>query len=84
MSTMTSRLISAGYISRETDPDEMRRNTLSLTPIGLALLDDIKKTWTKVDHIIEKSIGVEKSNTLVNLTRELRDALGGLAPGADQ
>ena len=84
MRTMTSRLISAGYSSRETDPLEMRRNTLSLTDLGLSLLDDIKKTWTEVDHIIEKSIGVEQSTTLANLTRELRNALGGRAPGSSQ
>ena len=82
MSTMTSRLITAGYVSRETDPTEMRRNTLSLTSHGLALLDDIKKTWTDVDHVIEKSIGFEKSETLADLTRELRNALGGRTPGS--
>jgi len=82
MSTMTSRLITAGYITRETDPLEIRRNTLSLTDHGLSLLDDIKKTWTDVDHIIEKAIGAEQSKTLANLTRELRNALGGREPGA--
>ena len=84
MSTMTSRLIAAGYVSRVTDPDEMRRNTLSLTPLGLTLLGDIRKTWAEVDHIIETSIGIEKSNTLANLTRDLRNALGGHTPGAEQ
>ena len=84
MSTMTSRLISAGYISRKTDPLEMRRNTLTLTDLGLSLLDDIKEKWTEVDHIIEKAIGVEESKTLANLTRELRNALGGRAPGSSQ
>ena len=82
MSTMTSRLISAGYITRETDPLEVRRNTLTLTDLGLSLVDDIKKKWTEVDHIIEKAIGVEDSKTLANLTRNLRNALGGRAPGA--
>jgi len=84
MSTMTSRLISAGYISRETDPIEIRRNTLTLTDLGLSLLDDIKEKWTEVDHIIEKAIGVEETKTLANLTRELRNALGGRAPGSSQ
>ena len=82
MSTMTSRLIAAGYISRETGPVEMRRNTLSLTPLGQALLHDIKRAWTAVDRIIDKSLGVEKSNDLAKLTRELINALGGHAPGA--
>ena len=81
MSTMTSRLISAGYITRKTDPLEMRRNTLTLTDLGLSLLNDIKKKWTEVDHIIENAIGVEESKTLAHLTRELRNALGGRAPG---
>ena len=82
MSTMTSRLMTAGYVSRETSPLEARRNTLSLTPLGQALLNDIKRIWTQVDQIIEKSIGTEKSDALATLARELSHALGGRAPGA--
>ena len=80
MSTMTTRLITAGYISRETDPNQLRRNTLRLSKHGLALLKDIKKTWAEVDGVIEKSIGVEKAATLSNLALELRNALGGHTP----
>ena len=82
MSTMTSRLMTAGYVSRETSPLEARRNTLSLTPLGQALLNDIKRIWTQVDQIIEKSIGTEKSDALATLARELSHALGWRAPGA--
>ncbi len=82
MSTMTSRLIAANYVSRKADSHELRRNTLSLTPLGLALLNDIKKAWAEIDRLIEKSIGVDNSETLAGLTRELRNALGGHAPGA--
>lgn len=84
MSTMTSRMIKAGYISRVTDPLEARRNTLSLTKRGIALLDDIQKAWAEVDTVIEESIGTEKSQILGELTRELRNALGGHGPDEDQ
>ena len=84
MSTMTSRMINAGYVSREINPIEARRNTLTLTPRGLALLEDIAIIWAEIDDVIDNAIGVEKSNFLASLTRELRDALGGDAPGARQ
>ena len=84
MSTMTSRMISAGYISRVTDPLETRRNTLSLTKTGIKLIDGIKKAWTEVDIVIEKSIGVENSKILRDLTKQLRNSLGGHAPGEKQ
>ena len=81
MSTMTSRMINAGYVSREIDPIEARRNTLTLTPRGLALFDDIGAVWAEVDDVIDNAIGIEKSNSLTSLARELRNALGGHAPG---
>ena len=80
MSTMTSRLIAAGYVLRETDPVEARSNTLTLTPLGLVLVDDIKSTWSEVDRIIEKLIGVEKSDAMASVTGDLCRALGGRAP----
>ena len=82
MSTMTSRLIDAGYVSRVSDPINTRSNMLSLTPLGLALVDDIHQTWTEVDSTIENLLGLEKSETMANLTRDLCRALGGRAPGA--
>ena len=84
MSTMTSRLITAGYINCVTDAVEARRNTLSLSSRGLDLLNDIKKTWNEVDDDIKKLIGAEKTKSLTNLARELRNELGGNTPGANQ
>ena len=81
MSTMTSRLISAGYILRETDPVEARANVLKLTDLGRSLLDDVHDAWREMDRVIEKAIGRSKAKDLADLTGELRDALGGHVRG---
>lgn len=82
MSTMTARLIAAGLISRETDPEEARSNVLQLTARGQSLLSAIHLAWQDVDRMIEERLGANKAAALATLTRELRDGLGGRTPGA--
>lgn len=81
MSTMTARLIDAGFINREIDPSEARSNLLRLTDRGRSKLHDIHKAWREVDAIIADTIGAENAAILAKLTRELRDGLGGNVPG---
>lgn len=81
MSTMASRLVEAGLISRNQDPDERRNNVLSLTAYGFAMLDEIHDAWGDVDLIVEEAIGASEAEALASLTRALRDALGGWVPG---
>ncbi|WP_299655201.1 MarR family transcriptional regulator [uncultured Jannaschia sp.] len=81
MSTMTARLIEAGYVSRETNPKEARANLLRLTDEGRALLTDIHAAWLDIDRLIEGAIGVGPAVELAGHARALRDALGGRAPG---
>lgn len=81
MSTMTSRLTALGFVITQKDPVNAKRNLLSLTPKGAAIIDDIEKTWASVDDYIEELIGREKQHTLAELTQELRDSLGGHKPG---
>lgn len=83
MSTMTTRLISGGLISREADPDDPRGNLLSLTDRGRALLSQINAAWDEVDAIAGDAIGAERFNKLTLEAKTLRDALGGCAPGGD-
>lgn len=83
MSTMTVRLIEAGFISREAHPDEARSNVLRLTERGRALLSDIHAAWRDMDALIAEQIGPTETETLARLTRALRDSLGGRAPGAN-
>jgi DNA-binding MarR family transcriptional regulator len=80
MSTMTARLIAAGYISREIDPDEARSNLLDLTDKGRTLLDQIHEAWADIDTLILDLLGTESTQDLQKVTRALRDALGGRAP----
>lgn len=82
MSTMTVRLIEAGFISRDAHPDEARSNVLRLTERGRGLLSDIHAAWRDTDALIAKQIGPTETATLARLTRSLRDSLGGRAPGA--
>ncbi|MBY8976833.1 MarR family transcriptional regulator [Rhodobacteraceae bacterium NNCM2] len=84
MSTMTSRLIKAGYITRETDPEELRSSILSLSDSGRALLEDIRAVWRIVDRKIERALGKKRAEQLAALTLDLRDGLGGRAPGSDK
>lgn len=81
MSTMTSRMIDGGYITREADPQETRSNILRLTKQGHDLLSDIHTAWRDIDALIVARLGAEEASKLADLTRVLRDELGGRAPG---
>ncbi|WP_417588690.1 MarR family winged helix-turn-helix transcriptional regulator [Pararhodobacter oceanensis] len=81
MSTMTVRLIEAGFVSREADPAEARSNLLRLTPRGRGLLGDIHTVWREIDALIAAQLGVQDAAELTRITRNLRDSLGGHAPG---
>lgn len=82
MSTMTVRLIEAGFVSRGPHPDEARSNVLRLTERGRELLSDIHAAWNDIDALIEEQLGAQNAETLTRLTHELRDGLGGHVPGA--
>lgn len=81
MSTMTARLVAAGFITREVDRHDIRSNTLRLSKKGSDLLDQIRAAWRAIDDVIENAIGPEKARELAEITLELRDALGGKTPG---
>lgn len=80
MSTMTVRLINAGFILREVDPNEIRSNILRLSDEGQNLLEKIHAIWREMDTMLEETLGSEKAKQLVALSGELRDKLGGHAP----
>ncbi|MGQ7848380.1 MarR family winged helix-turn-helix transcriptional regulator [Granulosicoccus sp. 3-233] len=81
MSTMTTRLIALNYVSAEKDPVNAKRNLISLTDDGRALIADIDQTWAQVDVFMENRIGGDNVDKLAELTRLLRDSLGGRVPG---
>lgn len=81
MSTMTVRLIEAGYISRTQHPDEARSNVLRLTEKGHGLLGKIHSVWNEMGAMIIDQLGPEDAATYARLARKLRDKLGGHVPG---
>ncbi len=81
MSTMTDRLLAAGYITRAIDPASRRQNVLELTDNGRTLLAGIGGAWSKVDDSIRAVLGRE-SATFFDLARRLRQGLGGTVPGS--
>ena len=81
MSTMTARLIDAGFVSRKPDPNENRSNILRLTDKGRGLLEDINWVWDEMGALIEEQLGPEDAQTFGRLARKLRDQLGGHVPG---
>lgn len=81
MSTMTARLIEAGLVTREVDPEEARAHLLRLTDRGRGLLEEIHAAWRDVDRLIEQKIGPELAAQLADAAKALRDGLGGRAPG---
>lgn len=81
MSTMTDRLLAAGYITRAIDPASRRQNVLALTDKGRALLAGISEVWAAVDDTIRAVLGRDAA-TFFDLARQLRDGLGGTIPGA--
>lgn len=83
MSTMTDRLLAAGYITRAVDPASRRQNVLGLTDKGRRLLDGIGEAWTAVDDAISSALGAEAAAFFAQ-ARRLRDTLGGTIPGSDK
>ena len=81
MSTMTSRLIALGLIRSRKDPANAKRNIVSLTKQGKALVGDIDRVWTGVDEYVAEKLGARDVSKLAALTLSLRDALGGRRPG---
>ncbi len=84
MSTMTARLITAGYILRRKDPDDVRGNLLSLTKKGEEMLTQIEVVWDEIDAFAAAAIGAERFDRLTHQAGALRDALGGRRPGTQR
>lgn len=80
ISTMTSRLMEAGYIMRVVDPQEKRAHALRLTDLGRSCLADVHAAWRDIDDMIANELGAEEAKQLASLTRQLRDRLGGHGP----
>ncbi|WP_424931270.1 MarR family winged helix-turn-helix transcriptional regulator [Amaricoccus macauensis] len=82
MSQMTKRLRMNGFVEQRDDPHDRRSGIVSLTAKGTQLLDEILAAWNEVDQVIIDAIGTENAEQLFRQSLALRNALGGVAPGA--
>ena len=81
MSTMTDRLLAAGYITRAKNPASRRQNSLELTDKGRTLLAGISRAWAALDDTIRTILGKDAA-LFFDLARRLRGGFGGTIPGA--
>jgi len=81
MSTMTARLLAAGYITQAVNPASRRHNVLELTDKGRIMLEVVAKVWASVDTTIASLLGSD-ADTLFILAHRLREGLGGRMPVA--
>ena len=82
MSTMTNRLMASGHVVRRDDPADTRGKLLSLSDGGHAMLERAYQAWNELDQHASDAIGADAYKALTSGARNLRDALGGHAPGA--
>ena len=82
MSSMCDRLVAAGLIERQVDPNEKRAFLIHLTPEGKSKVQDVRVAWSEIDEIIINAIGQEAAESLAGLSGDLRDHLGGAIPPA--
>ncbi|WP_352231100.1 MarR family winged helix-turn-helix transcriptional regulator [Paralimibaculum aggregatum] len=80
MSTMTDRLLAAGYVTRTVDPASRRKNRLGPAGKGRALPAGITAAWDATDETIRAVPGADAA-AFSGLARRLRDGLGGRPPG---
>jgi len=81
MSTMTSRLLAAGFIERRIDELEQRSNVLTLTQCGNRLLEQIYREWEAIDRETIEVLGEENTAQYLAFSLQLRNAFGGSTPG---
>ena len=81
MSSMCDRLVTAGLIERQIDPNEKRAFLIRLTPKGESKVQDVHSAWADIDAIIVDAIGQQAAKSLAEVSGKLRDQLGGRIPG---
>jgi DNA-binding MarR family transcriptional regulator len=66
------RLEQAGLIRRDPDPDDRRGTQITLTPKGLALIDDVTKAHLENERRLLSALSETEQRRLADLLRKLR------------
>lgn len=80
MSSMTERLVTLGFITQITNPENRRSDILDLTPDGREVLKKVWVVWQEATGLITSALGENQAETLTVLSTKLRNALGGTQP----
>lgn len=67
-------------VSRRADPEDLRRNLVSITPSGVSLMEMVAPHQEGIYSEITTAFGAEKLQTLQALLRDLEATLGELSP----
>lgn len=67
-------LIDKGYVTRDIDPTDRRRQMLTITSAGAGIILDNQSVAARIAHNIEVRFGSEKLNQLLDLLDELNQA----------
>lgn len=76
MSSMTERLVTLGFITQITNPENRRSDILDLTPDGREVLKKVWVVWQEATGLITSALGENQAETLTVLSTKLRNALG--------
>lgn len=68
-----NELVEQGFVERTTDPTDRRRNTITLTPAGLAQLHRIDAALAAVQETLLAPLPVEDRTEFVRLLTQLLD-----------
>lgn len=73
-----NRLVAKGFVTRETDPDNRRSVIVSLTPQGLATVNDALVSHVENERTLLVALNGDEQAQMIGLLRKL---LGGLGDG---
>jgi DNA-binding MarR family transcriptional regulator len=74
-SALVDRLMSQGWIRRETDPDDRRRARLLLSDKAVGVLEPLQQATDRTNAMLSEALGAEQASQLAALLERLLDGL---------
>ena len=83
-SALVDRLMSQGWIRRETDPDDRRRARLLLSDKALGTVEPLQTVTDETNAVLVQALGLERSVELAELLEQLLAGLMEPARGEER
>ena len=74
VNAIVNRIEADRYVNRESDPDDRRRNSISLTAAGERHIDDLQRHADAVQHELLAGLDQSEQDQLRSLLAKLLDA----------